>query len=177
MDRGQRAITIDEVPLEWCFQRGVKLDFRHFLDGYVVTATDVEAELKRIDHKLEPLDIVLVNTRAGSRYGFPDYVDVGIGMGREATLYLLERGIRLTGIEWGWDAPFKYMAKRFAETKDPSIVWEGHRAGMERSSRQGRSLAGCKSPHRQLPVFGREATNRVLLGRKSPGCLREYSQR
>src|SRR5262245_49970003 len=48
---------------------------------------------------------------------------------------------------------------------------------LERSSRQGRSLAGCKSPHRQLPVFGRlaypmrgEATNRVLLGRKSPGC-------
>ena len=47
----------------------------------------------------------------------------------------------------------------------------------ERSSRQGRSLAGCKFPHRQLPVFGRlaypmrgEATNRVLLGRKSPGC-------
>ena len=47
----------------------------------------------------------------------------------------------------------------------------------ERSSRQGRSLAGWKSPHRQLPVFGRlaypmrgEATNRVLLGRKSPGC-------
>jgi len=46
-----------------------------------------------------------------------------------------------------------------------------------RSGRQGRSLAGCKSPHRQLPVFGRlaypmrgEATNRVLLGRKSPGC-------
>src|SRR5215813_12344712 len=47
----------------------------------------------------------------------------------------------------------------------------------ERSSRQGRSLAGCKSPHRQLPVFGRlaysmrgEATNRVLLGRNSPCC-------
>ena len=132
MDRGQRAITIDEVPLEWCFQRGVKLDFRDFPDGYVVTAKDVEAELKRIYHKLEPLDIVLVNTRAGSRYGFPDYVDVGIGMGREATLYLLERGVRLTGIDaWGWDAPFKYMAKRFAETKDSGIVWEGHRAGME----------------------------------------------
>ena len=30
MDGGKRAITIDEVPLEWCFQRGVKLDFRHF---------------------------------------------------------------------------------------------------------------------------------------------------
>src|SRR5215831_14513559 len=56
--------------------------------------------------------------------------------------------------------------------------FNGKRGSTERSSRQGRSLAGCKSPHRQLPVFGRlaypmrgEATNRVLLGRKSPGCL------
>ncbi len=30
MNDGERASTIDEVPLEWCFQRGVKLDFRHF---------------------------------------------------------------------------------------------------------------------------------------------------
>ena len=42
MDGGKRAITIDEVPLDWCFQPGVKLDFRHFPDGYVVTAADVE---------------------------------------------------------------------------------------------------------------------------------------
>ena len=26
MNKGERAITIDEVPLEWCFQPGVKLD-------------------------------------------------------------------------------------------------------------------------------------------------------
>ena len=30
MNRGERSWTIDEVPLEWCFQPGVKLDFRHF---------------------------------------------------------------------------------------------------------------------------------------------------
>jgi hypothetical protein len=29
-------------------QLGVKLDSRHFEDGYVATAADVEAELKRI---------------------------------------------------------------------------------------------------------------------------------
>lgn len=45
------SITIDEVPLEWCFQPGVKLDFRHFPDGYVVTAADVEAELARIGYR------------------------------------------------------------------------------------------------------------------------------
>ena len=52
MNDGERAWTIDEIPLEWCFQPGVKLDFRHFPDGYVATAADVEAELERIGHEL-----------------------------------------------------------------------------------------------------------------------------
>ena len=94
MDGGERAITIDEVPLEWCFQPGVKLDFRRFPDGYVATAADVEAELARIGHTLKPLEIVLVNTAAGARYGQPDYVPTGCGMGREATLYLTSRGVK-----------------------------------------------------------------------------------
>jgi hypothetical protein len=48
------------VPLEWCFQPAVKLDFRHFEDGYVVTAQDVDDELVRIGHTLRPLEIVVV---------------------------------------------------------------------------------------------------------------------
>ena len=35
---GRPSMRIDEVPLEWCHQPGVKLDFRHFPDGYVATA-------------------------------------------------------------------------------------------------------------------------------------------
>lgn len=132
MNNGERAITIDEVPLEWCFNPAVKLDFRHMEDGYVCTAGDVEAELKRIGHELQPLDIVVVNTSAGLRYGEDDYLLKGCGMGREATLYLLERGVRVTGTDaWSWDAPFAHTARQFAKTGDPSIIWEGHRAGME----------------------------------------------
>ena len=132
MNKGERAITIDEVPLEWCFQPGVKLDFRHFPDGYVVTAKDVEAELKRIDHELKPLEIVMINTRAGSRYGESDYVNSGCGMGYEATMYLLERGVRLTGTDgWSWDAPFSYTAKKYVETGDKNLIWEGHKAGRD----------------------------------------------
>lgn len=132
MDGGQRAITIDEVPLEWCFQPGVKLDFRNFPDGYVVRAEDVEQELKRIGHELSPLEIVVVNTRAGSRYGHHDYVQSGCGMGYEATMYLLERGVRLTGTDaWSWDAPFVHTAKHYAEHGDASIIWEGHKAGRD----------------------------------------------
>jgi kynurenine formamidase len=129
---GRPAMTIDEVPLEWCFQSGVKLDFRHFADGYVVTAADIEAELVRIGHELAPLDIVLVNTAAGAAVGNPDYVSIGCGMGYEATLYLTSRGVRVTGTDaWSWDAPFVHTAKRVAETGDTSLIWEGHKAGRD----------------------------------------------
>ena len=132
MDGGKRALTIDEVPLEWCFQPGVKLDFRKFPDGYLVTAADVEAELARIGHTLKPLEIVVVNTAAGARYGKPDYVPTGCGMGRDATLYLTSKGVRITGTDaWSWDAPFSHTAKKWAETRDPKIIWEGHKAGRE----------------------------------------------
>jgi kynurenine formamidase len=130
MNRGERAITIDEVPLEWCFKPGVKLDFRAFENGYVVTAEDVAAELERIGHELEPLTIVLVNTAAGAAYGRDDYIHTGCGMGYEATMYLLERGVRVTGTDgWSWDAPFSHTAEKYAETHDAGLIWEGHKAG------------------------------------------------
>ena len=129
MNEGERALTIDEVPLDWCFRPGVKLDFRQLPDGHVVTAAEVEAELDRIGYCLQPLDIVVINTRAGAAYGQPDYVNAGCGMGAEATLYLLERGVRLTGTDgWSWDAPFVYTAARYAASGDPGLIWEGHKA-------------------------------------------------
>lgn len=132
MNKGERAITIDEVPLDWCFQPGIKLDFRHFDDGYVATAEDIELELARIGHKLKPLEIILVNTSAGQRYGQDDYVTAGCGIGYEATMYLLERGVRLTGTDgWSWDAPFVHTREKYLETDDASLIWEGHKAGRD----------------------------------------------
>lgn len=132
MDRGAPAATIDELPLEWCFQPAVKLDFRRFPDGYIVNARDMEEELARIGHTLKPLDIVVVNTTAGAAYGKPGYIDAGCGMGREATLYLLERGVRVVGTDaWSWDPPFLFTRRRFAESGDPRVIWEGHKAGRD----------------------------------------------
>ena len=132
MNRGERAITIDEVPLDWCMGPGVKLDFRALPDGHVVTAAEVEAELDRIGHVLQPGDIVVVNTRAGSRYGQDDYVSAGCGMGREATLWLTARGMKVCGTDaWSWDAPLASQMARIRETGDWSLFWEGHKAGAE----------------------------------------------
>lgn len=129
---GEPSWRIDEVPLEWCFSSGVKLDFRAKPDGHVVQPNEVEEELGRIGHDLKPLDIVLVNTRAGSRYGEADFVEAGCGMGKAATLWLLERGVRVVGTDaWSWDAPFHFTRDRIAAGGSPDLIWEGHRAGRE----------------------------------------------
>lgn len=151
MDGGKRAMTIDEVPLEWCFGPGVKLDFRHLPDGHVVSAAEVEVELGRIGHEIQPGDIVVVNTSAGVKYGQDDYLASGCGMGREATLYLTSRGVRVTGTDaWSWDAPFVHTAKKYAATRDASLIWEGHRAGMTRAYCHIEKLANLE----QLPATG-----------------------
>jgi kynurenine formamidase len=153
MDGGKRAITIDEVPLEWCWARAVKLDFRHLPDGYVATAADVDNELKRIGHDLLDGDIILVNTAAGAAYGSSAYVGTGCGIGRDATLYLLERGVKITGTDaWSWDAPFVHTARRVAETGDASLIWEGHRASIARGYCHLEKLANLET----LPATGFE---------------------
>jgi kynurenine formamidase len=151
MDGGKPALKIDEVPLEWFFNSGVKLDFRDKPDGYVCKADDVKRELDRIGYALKPLDIVLVNTAAAAAYGKPHFLDTGCGMGREATLYLLKQGVRVTGIDaWSWDAPFSFTKRRFAETGDASLIWEGHKAGRDIGYCHMEKLTNLD----QLPPFG-----------------------
>ncbi|MBW1802386.1 MAG: cyclase family protein, partial [Deltaproteobacteria bacterium] len=93
MDRGKPALTIDEIPLEWCLNDGVVLDCRHKGDGERITADDVEKELKRIDYAIKPLDIVIIQTGADAFWGTQEYLVKGSGMTRESTLYLLEKGV------------------------------------------------------------------------------------
>ncbi len=47
-------------------------------------------------------------------------------------MYLLEKGVRVTGTDaWSWDAPFIHTAKKYQETQNPSLIWEGHKAGKD----------------------------------------------
>jgi kynurenine formamidase len=132
MDNGKRALTIDEVPLEWCYGDGVRLDFSDKADGERITAADVEHELERIGYRLKPLDIVLIRVGADAAWGKPEYLVKGAGMTRESTLYLTERGIRVVGIDaWSWDRPLPFLAEEFKRNGDPAIIWEAHFAGIE----------------------------------------------
>ncbi len=132
MSRGRKALTIDEIPLEWCMGDGVKLDFRDFPDGYLVTAKDMEDAFSKINYTLKEGDIVLVNTGADTWWGKPEYLLKGCGMGKEATLWLCDRGIRVVGTDaWSWDRPLPLIAEDFKKSNDASIIWEGHFAGIE----------------------------------------------
>jgi kynurenine formamidase len=132
MNHGEPAWTIDDVPLDWFFRDGVKLDLRHLPNGHLVMPEDIDAALAKIGYTLKPYDIVLMQTVASSAYGTDKYLDTGIGFGRAATLHLTNQGVKVTGTDaWGWDLPVSINRKVFEETGDPSLVWEGHKAGAD----------------------------------------------
>jgi len=132
MDRGKKALTIDQIPLEWCFGNGVLLDFRHKKDGERITVNDLKKELGRIRYEIKPLDIVLIQTGGDAAWGSPDYLLKGAGMDRESTLFITEKGVKVVGIDaWSWDRPLPFLAEEFRQTGDPRVIWEAHFAGIE----------------------------------------------
>lgn len=171
MDQGSPSLTIDEVPLDWCFSDGVLLDFSHKEDGERITKADVEAELERINYTLKPLDIVLVRTGADAFWGRPEYLVKGAGMTRDSTLYLCDQGVKVVGIDaWSWDRPLPFLAKEFKETGDPAVIWEAHFAGIEKGYCHMEKLTNLD----QIPVpFGfRVACFPVKITKASAGWIR-----
>ncbi len=145
---GQRARTIDELPLEWFYGDGVMLDMRHMPQGGLITTQDLQEALDKIDYTLKPGDIVLIQTGADKLWGQAEYFAAGAGVSAEATRWLIEQGIKVMGIDtWGWDQPFWAMKERFKETGDPAVIWEAHRVGMDLEYCQIEKLANLD----QLP--------------------------
>ena len=115
------------------------------LRAILVSAKELELAFRAIDYSPKPFDIVLMNTSAGSAYGTPEYIDTGCGFGREATLWLLGKGIVVVGTDaWSWDAPFSFTRQKFAKEGDASIIWEGHKAGREKAYCQIEKLANLE---------------------------------
>ena len=128
---GERAQTIDELPLEWFFKPGVVLDMTHKADGDAMTADDARVALAAAGHELAPLDIVLVRTGRDAFYAEPDYLARGCGATFEATKWLYEQGVRVMGIDaWGWDAPLHLQAQDAVARDAPGIFWAAHQADL-----------------------------------------------
>src|SRR5215212_5664761 len=63
-------------------------------------------------------------------------------MTRESTLWLVERSIKVIGVDmYGFDRKFEHVAKELRETGDGRVIWEAHFAGIEREYCQIEKLA------------------------------------
>lgn len=129
---GKPSRTIDEIPLEWCYSDGVVLDLTHKRAGEEIHIGDLQRALERIEYTLKPFDIVLVMTGATQYYGRPDYPQMHPGATRESTLWLIDQGIKVMGIDaWGWDKPFDAMVRDVRKGKGEKL-WAAHFAGKEK---------------------------------------------
>jgi kynurenine formamidase len=130
---GKVARTIDEMPLDWFYHDGVVLDMRHKPRGSGVTVDDLKKGLAKINYKIRPWDIVMIQTGADRLWGKREYFDAGCGMTRESTLWLIDQGIRVMGIDaWGWDRPFWAIKEEFARTRNRKLLWGAHYTGREK---------------------------------------------
>lgn len=170
MNQGEPARTIEQMPLEYGFSDGVVLDFSHFEDGRKIERDDIDKELERIQYRIKPLDIVLIRSGADKFWGTKAYLTRGCGMGRESTLYLLEKGVKVVGTDaWSWDRPLVYMADEFAKSGNKNVIWEGHFAGIEKEYYQMEKLTNLD----QLPSHGfRVACFPVKVKGASAGWVR-----
>src|SRR5919198_3866138 len=110
---GQPARSVDQVPLEWCYADGVVLDVRHRRAGEAITIEDLQRALDRIGYALRAGNIPLLHTGADREFfRSQEYMNSHPGMTRESTLWLLDQGVRVIGIDaYGLDKPFHVMAR------------------------------------------------------------------
>lgn len=148
---GQRAKTIDEIPLEWCVGDGVVLDLTAKRAGEVISAAEVRGALKKIGYTLKPWDIVLVRTDAARHYEAPGFNERHPGVSREATFWLIDQGVKVMGIDaFSWDIPRSAMIAGYRKG-DRGALWPAHFAGREREYLQVEKLANLD----RIPVpFG-----------------------
>lgn len=129
---GKPAKGIDEVPLDWFYQDGVRLDMRHIGRNELITVKDVQEALNKIEYKLKPMDIVLIWTDFDKLIYTPAYLREQPGMSREATEYILDQGVKVIGVDmYGFDRSFGVQAQLYKDGKIKEL-FPGHMVGRDK---------------------------------------------
>lgn len=129
---GAPARTIEFVPMRWCMGDGVVLDMTRIDIVEGITEADVRRELDRIGYEVKPYDIVLVRTDNYKLFKQPGYDQKHPGLRESATRWLVERGVKMIGIDaWGFDRTLDVMVRE-AKAGDRRQLWESHYFGAEK---------------------------------------------
>jgi kynurenine formamidase len=121
------APRAEGIPLELCYGDGVVLDLTQKGPGEEISVADIQAaEAALGGYRIKPRDIILLRTDAAKRRLEKSYLTDHPGMTKESVHYLLDKGVKVMGIDAiGFDPP---VAQMFARKK----FWEAHRVMRER---------------------------------------------
>ncbi len=91
----------------------------HIEPGSFITADDLQTALEKIGYRIKPYDIILLMTGADKYNKEKRYLTDYPGMSQEATLWLIEQGVKIIGIDAvGFDRAWKVMFEDYLKTKD-----------------------------------------------------------
>jgi len=133
---GKQARKIHEIDLQELFCPGMVLDMRpHAKPGEAFTVDELQAAIDTVGRPIEDGDAVMLRT-GQERYNMeqPEFWNRP-GMSRDGTVFLTGQGARVLGTDAsGWDRPFAVMKRKFEETGDGKVVWDGHFAIREKEA-------------------------------------------
>lgn len=143
---GKDALSIEQVPIEWCYGRGVLLDFGGRPAAQTIAVVDLRRELERVGHRLAGGDIVLLRTGAEDYFDAdPSFAERGAGLNRASLFWLLDQGVRVIGTDAeSLDRPLGAMLEDYREG-DRAALFPVHMAAREREHCQVLKLYNLKS--------------------------------
>jgi kynurenine formamidase len=107
---GKPSRTIDQLPLDDFYGDGVILDVRFKGPQEGITVDDLKKALAEIKYVIKPKDIVLIMTGMDKFIYTDKYLPQQPGMTGEATVWLINQGVKLMGIDaYTFDRPFVAM--------------------------------------------------------------------
>lgn len=130
---GRLSKTADEIPLEYCYHDGVRIELCDKKPQEVIRDTDISSALQKMNYTLKPLDIVLLRTGADRYYGSQRYFSDYPGVDTSAIDYMLDRGVKIFGVDtMGIDRPYRFMLQQFLRTRSPKDLYPAHFYGRTR---------------------------------------------
>ena len=130
---GRASKTAEEIPLEYCYADGVKLDLSYKKPDQTINADDIAGCFKKINYRLKARDIVLLYTGSDKLYGSAKYFSDYPGVDISVIDYLLDKGVKIFGVDtMGIDRPYRFMLKEFIEKKDAKYLYPTHFYGRKR---------------------------------------------
>lgn len=153
LSEGKPARSVDQLPLDWFFAAGIRLDLRHKGPGSLIQVADIEHAAQQAQVEIAAGQIVLIWTGVDKLWGSPRYFSDAPGMSREATEWLVARGVKVIGTDtYGFDRPFPAMLGDFFRTGDRKHLWPAHFYGREKEYIQIERLCNLEA----IPAHGFE---------------------